>query len=503
MDRNSILAKKSGAKDGEEVEVIEREIAKCLQDIDPRYYSPNFNLIGEIVNVFGDINFEKVKVDIDRLNKIDEKLDKVIKLIVDRHSEEFFRILGFVRQMQREIEHTKLRLSESQDFLNNINTIISSLSTGENTEWKLKSVYCSEIISKLNKTQQIFKIISDCEIYIQNNKILDAINLLKRTSGEHLNYDKEFRNFNLLVSINIRFKKIEENIEDKIITNLSNILFFSQEHVLERKIGSLMDYFLTYYSKISIDNELAKPLQKFMFIIKNVVNNNLANSQFDTETDDIDHYLNENIVDLDTEKKLSSLVYLTRCLRNYDRSFQVFLKINDRIHSELGSLLERTIKHTTEALKLVDFSKYDLDSKTDKLKFLLFFQIFLMIVFHTYSKLISIVNYVKNKEITELGTKLFTSVEKLSSLPLAVYYKMVGPRQSSEGNETSLEVEYVQSESIIRMKINDILTNNIENLPILFKIYNKFCDSSFKLFDTKLTIVTDQLYVYSQQLYQY
>ena len=51
----------------------------------------------EIINVFGDVNFEKVKQDIERLKQYNTKLDDVVKLIVDKHSDEFFQILGYVR----------------------------------------------------------------------------------------------------------------------------------------------------------------------------------------------------------------------------------------------------------------------------------------------------------------------------------------------------------------------------------------------------------------------
>ena len=61
----------------DDIKEIDKEIAKCLEDIDPRYYNPNFNLMTEIVNVFGDVNFDKVKIDIDHLNKIDEKSVKI------------------------------------------------------------------------------------------------------------------------------------------------------------------------------------------------------------------------------------------------------------------------------------------------------------------------------------------------------------------------------------------------------------------------------------------
>ena len=39
------------------IDNIKEKISSCLEEIDPRFYDPNFNLISEIVNVFGDINF--------------------------------------------------------------------------------------------------------------------------------------------------------------------------------------------------------------------------------------------------------------------------------------------------------------------------------------------------------------------------------------------------------------------------------------------------------------
>lgn len=487
-----------------ERQMIEKEISKCLQDIDKKYYNPNFNLMGEIVNIFGDINWDKVKLDIERLNKIDEKLDKVTKLIVDEHSEEFYKILGFVRQMQRELESSKIKTIDARDVLRNITTIVSNLSTGENSEWKLKSFYCTEIISKLNKTQQIFKIIQDCEVYIENSKIFDAIMLLKKSYRDHVEYDKEFRNFNFLVSINMRFEKIKENIEEKIILNLNNILFFTQENILERKISSLLTYFLNFYTKISIDPELSKPLQKFMFVIHSTVNHNLQNYNFDCDSNELDNYFKDNIIDLDSEKKLSSLIYLIKCLKNYDNSFNIFIKYNEKINDNLNNLLERIVKITADGLKTIDFGKYDLDSKVDKIKFLLFFQVVLMSFFHVVSKLVAMDTCLKNNYISEIIDKLLSSVEKIIFLPLNVYNKISAPRQNEQDNASDLYSEFLQGESIVRMKINEVLTSNIEYLPILYKIYNKFSDTIRKLYGQRLnTVLNIQLNNFNLQLYQY
>ena len=82
---------------------IIKKIKESIQDVDQRYLNTSFNLMQEIINVFGDINFEKVKQDIDRLKQVNSKLDDIIKIIVDKHSDEFFQILGYVRETKKDI----------------------------------------------------------------------------------------------------------------------------------------------------------------------------------------------------------------------------------------------------------------------------------------------------------------------------------------------------------------------------------------------------------------
>lgn len=119
----------------DDIKNIGTSIADCLKDIDPLYWNQNFNLMQQIVQTFGDVNFDKVKLDIERMNRIDEKLDKVIKLVVDKHSEEFFKILGFVRQIQKENESSKQKINEAKEVLDKTKTIIKSLSQGESSDW--------------------------------------------------------------------------------------------------------------------------------------------------------------------------------------------------------------------------------------------------------------------------------------------------------------------------------------------------------------------------------
>ena len=214
-------------KDISKSEII-KKIKENLKDVDQRYLNPSFNLMSEIINIFGDINFEKVKQDIERLKLVNEKLDDIIKIIVDKHSEEFFQILGYVRETKNIIESSKVIYDYAQVSLGNLTSNVSSLAINENKEWKLQSIFLNEIITRLSKTLHIFEILHECEEYIRNDKLLDAMNIINETKEEHLKYDKEFRNYNLLVTINIRFIHIQKEINLKIITGLNQVIFFDE-----------------------------------------------------------------------------------------------------------------------------------------------------------------------------------------------------------------------------------------------------------------------------------
>ena len=52
------------------------------------------------------------------------------------------------------------------------------------------------------------------------------MNIINKTKEEHLNYDNEIRNYNLLVIINTGFIHIQKEINLKINTGLNQVFFF-------------------------------------------------------------------------------------------------------------------------------------------------------------------------------------------------------------------------------------------------------------------------------------
>jgi hypothetical protein len=503
MDKN--LSEKPIKKlDHQEIRVIEKEIKSCLEEIDPHYYNPKLNLITEIIKIFGDINFEKVRKKIEDFDHMDDKIDQVIKLIVDKHSEKFFQILGFVRHMQKIIEGTQYKLDDAKEILESVNSTLSNLTTKENADWKLKSIFCSEIIQKLTQNHMILKLINDSEIYLKNKKIFDVIALLKKCNNEINKYDKDFRRYDTVVSNNTRIIEIDNKICNSLFDSLSNIFYFKDDLILQRKISSLNFYFINFYSKISIDNEINLPLQKFMYLIYNMIDNNMNNYNFDIEVDKIDQYLNENTIDLDSDKKLTSLPYITKCIKHYENSAKLFCMIKEKMKIELIKFMDRLIKIISEQIKQFDFSKYDLDNSIEKIKFLLFFQNFILIFFHTFAKINAIkekIQYNDDKEIQNKINFLLLEIENLIILPLKIYFNMASPKDEEKIIDENSE--FFTIENLIRMKINQILSIKIDNIPILLKIYFTFAQEVKKFTKIELKNLNKTINNYNIILFEH
>ena len=460
---NNYHHKKSNSINNNISEISKEEITKRIKesilDVDQRYLNPSFNLMSEIINVFGDINFEKVKQDINRLKSVNTKLDDIIKLLVDKHSEEFFQILGYVRETKNIIEASKIKYDYAQVSLNNLTSNVSNLVINENKDWKLQSIFLNEIITRLSKTLHIFEILHECEEYIRNDKLLDAMNIINTSKEEHLNYDKEFRNYNLLVTINIRFIHIQKEINLKIITGLNQVIFFDEfkvrdefykEHkekevfvpltevinddsnskndtndisnnsenlnnnennILYKKVNSLINYFVNYFSKISIDTEIVKPINKYINIIEKVVNYKLEEEIGLKFVSDIDINASNNINKVNyalNKRNTETLIYYIKCLREYnDESLLKLLNILiETINSSLNNFLCKTVDIINEKLKLILplLSKFNLEEKNEKIKFLLFLQILVLILMHSLIKMNTLIKYVikSNKNIKSI-----------------------------------------------------------------------------------------------------
>ena len=491
------------------------QINNCLLEIDPRYFNPSFNLMNEIVNVFGDIDFEKVKLDIERLRTTNKKLDDVIRLIVDKHSEEFFKILGYVREMKKMLENSKIKYNYAQVSLGTIKDTISKLGTKENNEWKLKSLFYNEIILKLNQTLEILELINDCNIYIQNDKVFDSIKLLKSKKQMQYDYDKEFRQFNILVNINIRFQQIEKDIINKLIIGINNILFFNgknSEILINKKIQSLILYFVDFYSKISIDTEVINPLKKFIYMINEMVNYKIEEELGIKFNEENNNEIEEKKgVEIDNNGTTNSLIYYLKCLRLFENP-NVLLIFSNNANKNISFLITNICKITGDSLKNLYniLNKYDLDNKIDKIKFLLFVQIFLIFIFHSLSKTVILLKYTENNNVkTEANIK--SSYEKMLLVFLYTFQKFIY-NKNEELNDLkpndilSFKNEYkdfFDSENIIKKKLSEINNIGIETIPICYKLFYQFFIECEELLNVKFNQLYKSLEDLTKNLFKF
>lgn len=472
---------------------IQTSIRSCLTSVDPRYYNSSFDLMTEIVNIFGDINFETVKNDIETLNETNAKLDQVIKILVEKHSDEFFKILGYIREMKKILESSKLKYDYAKVSIGTLTNSISRLGKDENVEWKLKSIYCSEIINKLTKTEKILEIIKDVDIYIQNNKIYEAIDLIVNSQNEVNEYEKEFQEFYMLDNINARFNKIEEEIINKLYSNIKLVIFFDDENIMNSKISSLLTYFLTNYSKISIDYEIIKPIMKFLTIINKTTSHNLKNFKIEIHKDNM---------------SLSSytLNYIIKCIKRYNNN-KIMSKFMEKLNSNLSSLLFNSVKLLSEQLKQLEplLLKYDISQdKHDKIKFLLLVQIPLIILTHSLIK----TNMMSKHTQTNL-TFINNCYEIAFILPLITFQGGINMKIDEVINIGKLtyysyeKSEFYHAQNILQLKINEMQNLNINSLPILYKIYNQFYIEFKDHYEIYFSFVKDILNKYTLGLYKY
>ena len=517
-NKNQNIAKKNTNKNNSNIEDIKKSISSCLEEIDPRFYNPNFNLMSEIVNVFGDINFEKVKDDIERLKEINQKLDNVIKLIVDKHSDEFFKILGYVRDMKKMLENSKIKFNYAQVSLNGIKQTMDGLVTGENSEWKLKSIFYNEIISKLSKTQNVFEILNVCSIYLQNNKIFDAIKVIINTKNEYNEYDKEFRRYNLVTDVGTKFVKIKNLIKEKLVLEIKNLCFFNSDkndYILTKKIQSLIIFICNYYSKLSIDIDLVKPMKKFISIINQTVNYKVKEELDNYEI--IQNNIEENNVEskLNEKKDSSSLIYTIGCIKNFETE-KILETIINKLDENFSNLIVRIMKITTEQLRNLNMilNQLNMENKIEKIKFLLIIQIPLIIFAHSISKLNTLFQNINKGKINEkrfekLEEILIKSCEKPLIVILLTFQKNLYSRQeelNSKNDNTNVSNQigfytFIEAESSLRRKINEMQYLTVDYLPMLNKLIYQFsveCKKNYKMnfddLENKLEKFNDSLF---------
>lgn len=533
LSRSATINIQSGVSQviDKEVENIKSAIEESLKEIDSRFWSDSFNIMNELINVFGESNYEKVKYEMNKFDKLDLKLDSVLRVLVNRHSSEFFKILAFVRQVSKDNELFSSRLNEANDLLNGIRESTQLLSQGSTQEWKLRSMYFTEILLRLNKVLTILKIIKDTEEFLETDKLFEAVYLISKTIQEHNNFDKEFRKFDLLVSINERFIKIKGKISEKLLKLIDVIIFFSKENCIEAKVDSCVKLFINTYKNIPVDTELYAPFLKHLFVLRSVCFDLLDKSLsevIEKEEDYVDKELGGKLsnredkpnlhyqmMEFESDHKSQSLVYLIRSLKMFEDFQEVLVILKERFEEKMIQLLEKLTKSIQENFRLGSraFSIYESQVKINKIKTIVFFQSILSIYYHTSIKIAGIMKYFKKENSRFLLSSCLAILEQFILLPLVAYLNIViadssvlNSAESTRKQSQQLDQEQSKVDLLVnslKIRVSETLTCSIDFLPIILKIYSNFVAFNSKTaFPHSYTNLTANLHCFNDLFFQ-
>jgi hypothetical protein len=123
----------------------------------------------------------------------------------------------------------------------------------------------------------------------------------------------------------------------------------------------------------------------------------------------ISNHLNLNKVDYALNKRnTETLLYFIKCLREYndDNLLKLLNILIETINTSVNNFLVKTFEIISEKLKVITplLSKFNLEEKSNKIKFLLLLQVALTIVMHSLIKMNTLIKYIikSNKNITTI-----------------------------------------------------------------------------------------------------
>lgn len=215
---------KNDEKKNENYNMIQESLQNFIKNIELKYFDVNFNIINELLDTFGESDYEKVKFNINKLSDLNKELEKVLVNLVKTHNKDFFKILSFVRQVNNDSESITLKISDFKESISLVKTNNEIIKSNNANTWKLKSIFYVRIVQNLKRISSVLKCVVDCEELFLNNKVFSSIKCLNKTLQDYSSFDKDFRKFDLLVSCNERLAKIRKKMNTKLQSDFETFI---------------------------------------------------------------------------------------------------------------------------------------------------------------------------------------------------------------------------------------------------------------------------------------
>lgn len=438
----------------EEFDKITSSVDDFLKGIDIKFFNANFNILTELIDVFGDSDYEKVKYNIETLNSLNKKLEAVLVHIVKTHNKDFFKIISFVRQVFSDSEHFITKITEFSDFLSYLKTTNKFLTVSNTQNWKLKSLYFSRILNNMNKINNILRIIIDCEQFYYNNKLFNSILYLNKLLSEYDSFDKDFRKFDLLVSSNDRLRKLKSNIFSKLCELFDEYVLISNSTSLKPDFMNInysaKDYENIKMSNKKINDDLINQVnQSYKYLIEKsfteqtnyysfssffkllyitqsfefsiIKNANKLDEKYSALKDKIfiDKKLASNNLSLDlfSNNRLNNLINFYNSFQIYSENIEILKLIEMSFFDKIIENFETTIEVSVELIKETCLT----ETLSDKDKFMLFIQEQFFFLYKVFINYYSFRNYLENNDNRFFLNKIMSKFQYVFSLPILIF----------------------------------------------------------------------------------
>lgn len=473
-------------------------ISLQLNSIPSIYQSSSFNLLNEICNVIAKTNnnSEELNKELECLSNYNDQIDKIVKSFVTKNSTSIKNIITISKEFEKLIQELNDNLSFSHITVQSGISACRSfpLILNKTVEMKNKNKVTNEIIKQLTIIKEVICLNQEAENFLKKKQLMSCIELLNQNNKIYKNAFELYDKFAFFNDVKQMYHAIKEKIIEEIIKVLNQIVFFTNKDVLLKKITSFYNSFLN--RKINDNPFLTMNL--YCELIHKIVNSQKIKENYKKDSN------NNNI---------TNISYIINCLLLNDKqSKQILSRFDSSIKKNISALLINTYNITSSLILK--------NSSSELFHFLLYMQVPLIILYHSFEK----INFIfQNCLYTKSIEKILSYYEAVMCQQLITLHNYIMNSNNTDNtfifslssknllSSTMIFEDFSKTESVYRHKLfemnffisSDKLPLLYKNYEIINKIYISNLNVSFLQIQNYCSILTTQYFIQLKKTFIY
>ena len=473
-------------------------ISLQLNSIPSIYQSSSFNFLNEICNVIAKTNnnSEELNKELECLSNYNDQIDKIVKSFVTKNSTSIKNIITISKEFEKLIQELNDNLSFSHITVQSGISACRSfpLIINKTVEMKNKNKVTNEIIKQLTIIKEVICLNQEAENFLEKKQLMSCIELLNQNNKIYKNAFELYDKFAFFNDVKQKYHAIKEKIIEEIIKVLNQIVFFTNKDVLLKKITSFYNSFLN--RKINDNPFLTMNL--YCELIHKIVSSQKIKVNYKKDSN------NNNI---------TNISYIINCLLLNDKqSKQILSRFDSSIKKNISALLINTYNITSSLILK--------NSNSELFHFLLYMQVPLIILYHSFEK----INFIfQNCLYTKSLEKISSYYEAVMCQQLITLHNYIMNSNNTDNtfifslssknllSSTMIFEDFAKTESVYRHKLfemnffisSDKLPLLYKNYEIINKIYISNLNVSFLQIQNYCSILTTQYFIQLKKTFIY